>query len=202
MYAMVRKYAGKGNMMDRLAPRVRDGLVPLLRQAPGFRSYHAFASEDGHVVSVSAIDDRPTADAANAKVREWVGANLRDALPDPPEVLAGEVRRQLPGQARGGADMFAAVRVWEGVGPRNEVLPMVREHVFPVITGAPGFRGYYTFLDEREASRGVSASLFDSREHAMAAQEQVVAAMRDRRITPNLPRVMAGQTAIVAAAEG
>jgi hypothetical protein len=69
-----------------------------------------------------------------------------------------------------------------------------------MITGAPGFRGYYTFLDEREATRGVSVSLYDSREHAMEANERVVSAMRDRRIAPNPPSVLAGQVVIVAAA--
>ena len=96
--------------------------------------------------------------------------------------------------------MFAAVRVWEGMGPQEEVLPWVQEHVFLTITGAPGFRGYYALLDERDAGRGVSASLFDTREHAMAAQERVVAAMRDKRIAPNPPTVMAGQTVIAEAA--
>ena len=96
--------------------------------------------------------------------------------------------------------MFATVRVWEGVGPREDVLRWVREHVFLTITGAPGFRGYYTFLDERGPGRGVSASLFDTREHAMAAQERVVAAMRNKRIAPNPPAVMAGQTVIAEAA--
>ena len=76
MYVMVRKSAGKGGLLDELAPKVRDGLVPLLRQAPGFRSYYCFASEDGHIVSVSAFDDRPTAEAAGSKVRGWVACNL------------------------------------------------------------------------------------------------------------------------------
>jgi hypothetical protein len=201
MYVTIRKYAGKGGLMDRLAPPVRDGLVPLLKQAPGFRGYCAFASEDGHVVSVSVFDDRDTAVRATDQVRGWVQSNLRDLLPDPPEVLAGEALLHKEAQLQsGGPAMFAAVRVWEGVGPKDEVLPMVREHVFPVITGAPGFRGYYTFLDERNANRGVSASLFDTREHAMAAQERVVAAMRDKRIAPNPPTVMAGQTVIAEAA--
>ena len=56
MYVTIRKYAGKGGLMDRLAPPVRDGLVPLLKRAPGFKGYCAFASEDGHVVSVSVFD--------------------------------------------------------------------------------------------------------------------------------------------------
>ena len=88
MYVMVRKYPGKGGLADRLAPPVRDGLVPILRQAPGFRSYCCFASEDGHLVSVSVFDDRPTAEAANAKVREWVTSSrlLKKAMD--PQALA------------------------------------------------------------------------------------------------------------------
>jgi hypothetical protein len=96
--------------------------------------------------------------------------------------------------------MFAAVRVYGGVGPREEVLPLVREHVFPAITGAPGFRGYYAFFDDQDAGRAASASLFDTREHAMAAQERAVAAMRDRRIAASPPSVMAGRTVIAEAA--
>jgi hypothetical protein len=170
MHVMVRKHAGRGGLMDRLAPRVRDGLVPLLKRAPGFKGYCAFASEDGHVVSVGVFDDRATAVRATDQVREWVSANLRDMLPDPPEVLAGEALLHKEAEAQGGGPgMFAAVRAWDGVGPKDEVRPMVREHVLPIISGAPGFRGYYNFLDEREPGRGVSASLYDTREHAMAA---------------------------------
>jgi hypothetical protein len=201
VYVTIRRYAGTGGLIDRLVPPVRDGLVPLLRRAPGFKGYCAFASEDGHVVSVSVFDDRQSATRATEQVREWVASNLRDLLPDPPEVIAGEALLHKEAEVQsGGQGMFATVRAWDGVGPKEEALPLVREHVFPVITGAPGFRGYYTFFDEQDASRGVSASLFDTREHAMAAQERVVAAMRERRIAPNPPRVMAGQAAIVAAA--
>src|SRR3712207_6392991 len=169
--------------MDRLVRPVRESLVPLLKRAPGFKGYCAFASEDGHIVSVSVFDDRQSAARATDQVRDWIASNQKDLLPEPPEVLAGEALLHKEAQLQsGGPAMFAAVRVWEGVGPREEVLPLVREHVFPVITGATGFRGYYTFLDERDPGRGVSASLFDTREHAMAAQERVVAAMRDKRV--------------------
>ena len=59
---------------------------------------------------------------ANDQVREWVAANLRDALPDPPEVLAGEALLHKEAQLQsGGPAMFAAVRAWDGVGPKEEV---------------------------------------------------------------------------------
>ena len=204
MYAMVRKYAGKGGLLDRLAPQVRDGLVPMLRRAPGFKGYCAFASEDGHLISVSVFDDRQSAVRANEQARGWVVSNLGGLLPDPPEVLAGEalLHEVSRPQGGGGAEMFATIRVYEGVGPEEEVLPWVREHVFLTITGAPGFRGYYAFLDERDASWGVSASLFDTREHAMEANRWVLEVMRDRSIAPNPPSVMAGRVVLAALAEG
>jgi hypothetical protein len=201
MYITIRKYTGLGNLIDRLAPPVRDGLVPRLRQAPGFRGYCAFASEDGHVVSVTIFDDRQLATRANDQVREWVVANLKDMVPNPPEVMAGEVLLHKEATLQDGdPGMFATVRAYDSVGPKDEVLPMVREHTFPVITGAPGFRGFYNFLDERDASLGVSVSLYDTREHAMEANDRAVAVMRNKRIAPKPPSVMAGQTAVAAVA--
>ncbi|MDO9712252.1 hypothetical protein [Paracraurococcus lichenis] len=92
---------------------------------------------------------------------------------------------------------------WLGVaGPKEEMPSLVPEKMFLAITGAPGFRGYYAFLGERNASRGVSASLFDTREHATEANQRVVSVMRDRRIAPSPPSVMAEQVVIVAAAGG
>jgi hypothetical protein len=202
MYVALRRYAAKGGLMDRLVPLVVDGLVPLLKQSPGFRGYCTFASEDGHIISVSVFDDKASADAANDRVRGWVASNLRDLLPDPPEVIMGEaLLHEVSKLQGGGADMFVTVRSYDGVGPKEHVLPLVREHAFLVITGAHGFRGYYTFLDERDVSRGVSVSLFDTREHAMAAQERVVTVMRDRQIAPNPPCVTAGHAAIIATVE-
>jgi hypothetical protein len=202
MYVTVRRYARKGDLLAQLVSPVRDGLVPLLRKAPGFRGYCAFASGDGHIVSVSIFDRRDAAVQANEQVRQWVATNLHDLLPDPPEVMAGEALLHKEAHIQGGSpDMFVTVRIYEGVGSKEEVLPRVREHAFPVITGTAGFRGYYTFLDERDSSRGVSISLYDTRQHAVEANEQVMAVMRDNRIAPNPPSITAGQAAVVAAAE-
>ena len=203
MYAMVRIYAGKGGLLDGLAPRVRDGLVPLLRQAPGFQSYCCFASEDGHIVSVSAFDDRPTADAANAKVREWVGANLRDALPDPPEVLAGEVRREVQGQGRSGAEgAYVVIRQYDGVRSIERLTALADEHVLPVIRQAPGLRGDYTFTSGQDQGRVVAVSVFEGRENALRMSERVVGIMRERAkdFAPDPPRVTAGEAVVVASA--
>jgi hypothetical protein len=203
MYVIIRKYAGKGGLMDRLAPQVRDGLVPLLRQAPGFRSYCALASEDGHLVSVSAFDDRSNADAANDKAREWVAANMRDALPDPPEVLAGEVRRQLSGQAQGGAEgAYVVIRQYDGVRSIERLTALADEHVLPVIRQAPGLWGHYTFTSGQDQGRVVAVSVFEGRENAMRVSERVVGIMREkaRELAREPPRVTAGEAVIAVTA--
>jgi hypothetical protein len=179
-------------------PPVRDGFVPRLRRAPGFRSYCAFASEDGHVVSVTIFADSKTAMRADDR-RERVVSSLRDLLPNPPEVDAGEtLLHEESKRQSGGPGMYATIRAYDGVGPKEEVLPRMCEHVVLMITG---LRGYYAFLVERNSSRGVSVSLQDTREHALAANERVMAAMRDKRIAPDPPSVRAGRVAIIAAIE-
>ena len=203
MYVVVRKYAGKGGLLDGLAPRVRDGLVPILRQAPGFKRYCAFASEDGHLVSVSVFDDRPTADAANAKVRAWVAAELRDALPDPLEVLAGKLRRELSGQAQGGAEgLYVVVRDYDGVRSIEQLTALADEHVLPVIRHAPGLRVHYTFTSGQEQGRVAAVSMFGSRENAVRVSDRVVGIMRERAkdVAPNPPRVTAGEAVVAARA--
>jgi hypothetical protein len=142
MHVTIRKYAGKGALIDKLVPPVRDGLVPLLKRAPGFKGYCAFASEDGHIVSVSVFDDRDGHAGQRAGPR--LGrSNLRDLLPDPPEVMAGEaLLHDVSKLQGGGAEMFAAVRAYDGIGsveerPADPRAPHAGHH------GAPGFRGYY-----------------------------------------------------------
>ena len=202
MHVTVRKYAGKGALIDKLVPPVRDGLVPLLKSAPGFKGYCAFASDDGHIVSVSVFDDREAATRANEQVRGWVVSNLGELLPNLPEVLGGEaLLHEVSKLQGGGAEMFAAVRRYEGIESVEEATRLTREHIMPVLTRAPGFRGYYAMPDERDASRAVSVTLFDTRENAMAAQGKVVPLAREVKIASNPPAIMTGRVVVAASAD-
>lgn len=88
MYVVIRRYAS-GGRAEEIAQRVGEGLVPILRQQPGFRAYYAFVSEDGHPISVSICESQHAAILANDKAREWVAAHLKDLISDPPEVMMG-----------------------------------------------------------------------------------------------------------------
>lgn len=90
MYVVIRRYAA-GARADEVARRVGEGLVPILTKTPGFRAYYAFVGEDGRPVSVSVVAGRDAAVVANERVRGWVAANMADLLPDPPEVMMGEM---------------------------------------------------------------------------------------------------------------
>ncbi len=88
MYVVIRKYAA-GGRPEEIAQRVGKGLVPVLREQPGFRAYYAFVSEDGQPIAVSVCDSRDAALRANERAGAWVAANMRDLIPEPPEVVMG-----------------------------------------------------------------------------------------------------------------
>lgn len=202
MQVSIRNYTGAGNRIGSLAALIRHGLVPRLGKVHGFRGFCAFASEDGHLVSVTICANRDSRARAEEEAGAWAMAELGDQAAGQAELIAGEtlLHEVAAVQRDGGPAMFVTLRVFEGLGPKEEVLPRVREHVFLTITGAAGFRGYYAFLDEQRPSRGVSVSLFDSRSHAMEANARVVSVMRDRQIAPQPPRLLVGPAAVVAAA--
>jgi hypothetical protein len=180
VHVTVRKYADKAALIGGLVPPVRDGFVPLLRRAPGFKGYCAFASEDGHAVSLTVFDGRRSAMRADDLVREWVVSSLRDLLPNPPEVLAGEaLLHEVPWLRSGGPDLYVTILSYDGMGPKEAVLPLVREHVFPVVTGAPGFRAVYVFGDEQEPSRAATVALLDTRADALRSHERSLRALRE-----------------------
>ncbi|HYI90916.1 MAG TPA: hypothetical protein VEY05_13545 [Beijerinckiaceae bacterium] len=90
MFVVIRRYAA-GARADDVARRVGEGLVPILKQQPGFRAYYAFVGDDGRPVSVSVVDGRAAAMAANERAREWVAANMAELMSDPPEIVMGDM---------------------------------------------------------------------------------------------------------------
>lgn len=195
MYVTLRRYAEVGvRMYGMIARKVEDGLVPALKGQPGFRCYCAFVSEDGDGVPVTAFDDRERAVLADGQVRAWVRDNLRDLVPDPPEVSAGQcgvaevARERSAGQRQ---PPFVVVREYADLGPAEETGEVVRRHAPPIIAGSPGFRAVYAFGDERDPSRGAIVTLFDTRTDALRSHERSARVFREEAggVAPSPPRV-------------
>ena len=208
MYVVIRR-TKLGGPPEEAVQRTRDHVLPLVQGRPGFRGYCAFITEQGDAAfSVSLFDDRDTAMDAHQRVRQWIEANMRDLMPEEPEVVAGETvfdfiahpQEQTKDRQR---PLFVVVRMYEGITGQTETMhSAVSEHALPAITGAPGFRGFYAFRDEAEPDRAVSVSLFDSREDAAGSHGRVVRIMRDElgKMAYGTPEVTMGETVVLATA--
>ena len=91
MYVTIRKYPGCKNVKE--ANRVAMAeLLPLLRTIAGFRSYVIVDTGNDTITSIGTFDSKESADNANQQARAWsAGSALKDLLPNPPEIIVGEV---------------------------------------------------------------------------------------------------------------
>ena len=208
MYVVIRRTKLSGPA-EEAARRTRDHIVPLVEGRPGFRGYCAFVAEQGGAAySVSVFDDRGTAMDAHARVREWMDANMRDLMPEEPEVIAGETVFDSIAHPQGQTkdrqqSLFVVLRTYRGLPGQTETMhSLVSQHTLPAIMDAPGFRGFYAFRDEAEPDRAVSVTLFDNRDDALRSHERVVGIMREQlgEMAYRPPRVTVGETVVLATA--
>src|SRR5262245_49043871 len=89
VYASVRRYAIDGSA-EEVVRRVREGFVPVIRQARGFVAYYVVDDGDGNVASVSIFQDQAGAEESNRTASDWVRAHLAALVPNRPEITAGE----------------------------------------------------------------------------------------------------------------
>jgi heme-degrading monooxygenase HmoA len=201
MHLSIRRYEGCGGKIEEITQRVQ-GLMPLLRRQPGFVAYYNFASEQGDAVSIRVFDDRHSAEGADEQTQEWTARHMRDLLPDPPEVLAGEVGHQTVGMRAGLGQPFVLIRVMDGItAPAEEMRLLVEERSLAAIKVEPGLHAAYILRDKHDQSRAATVTLFDTRAHAMSAHDRAVSIMRQRMAmtVPNPPRVVAlGQIVVMA----
>ena len=87
---VIRKYTKVRSVAD-AARRAKSGVGEILRQSPGFRSYYVLDAGDGVGIAVMIFDDRESANAANAKILEFVQASLHDLDLGVPEITSGEI---------------------------------------------------------------------------------------------------------------
>jgi hypothetical protein len=207
MFVVVRRTGLVGSPAE-AARHAREHVVPLLRRQPGFLGCCGFVTATGDAAySVGVFEDRDAAMEAHRRVRAWIDANLRDLMPEGPEVVAGEAVFHAVARPReqGGDErpLFVVVRTYHGLPGQAETMhSLVSLHTLPAITGAPGFRGFYAFRDEAEPDRAVSVTLYDTRAEALRSHERVVGIMRERlgEMAYATPRAAMGETVVLATA--
>jgi hypothetical protein len=92
MYVAIRQYGLLTNEpVDMVLQGIREGFIPIIKNAPGFLAYYALDSGSGTLTSISIFEDRAGAERSNRLAEDWVGRTLSEALPTSPEIIVGEV---------------------------------------------------------------------------------------------------------------
>lgn len=91
MYMVTRRYEGVSpNVATEGTPKIKDGLLPILRQVKGFLTYDLLDAGNGVICSVSTFESRSGADEATRTTAEWIKHNLASMAPQAPQVTGGE----------------------------------------------------------------------------------------------------------------
>jgi hypothetical protein len=90
MYCSIRRYEGVTNAAE-VARRLKDGFAPLLSKISGFVAYYCVDAGNGVLLATNVFENQAGADESNRRAAEWVKGNLKDLLPNPPQIIAGEV---------------------------------------------------------------------------------------------------------------
>jgi heme-degrading monooxygenase HmoA len=79
-YVRMGTYAITSGSYDELVEQARQGLAPILRDSPGFVFYSTTDVGGGRFVSVSTWQSREQAEAAAARIAEWVAENMASSV--------------------------------------------------------------------------------------------------------------------------
>jgi hypothetical protein len=92
MYAVTRRYEGVDvSRTEEIRRSIKDEFLPMIRDLPGYHGY--WIVEAGDVLtSFGLYETRDDAEESTRLATEFIrDQNLQDALPNPPQVTAGDV---------------------------------------------------------------------------------------------------------------
>ncbi|MEV6111065.1 hypothetical protein AB0L59_00760 [Streptomyces sp. NPDC052109] len=73
------------------ARRVSEGFVPLVRDIPGLVAYYWVDAGNGVMISTSIFENEEGASESVRRAAVFVRDNLASLLPNPPQVMSGQV---------------------------------------------------------------------------------------------------------------
>jgi hypothetical protein len=69
--------------------RLKEGFLPIIKDASGFRDYYVLDAGDGRVATVSVFEDRAGAEESTRLAADWIRENMASLFPNPPESCKG-----------------------------------------------------------------------------------------------------------------
>jgi hypothetical protein len=92
MYAVIRKYQFDQSGGEEVDRNIRETLVPLLQDVPGFVTYYWLNTGAGAGASLSVFDSREGAEESVRAAANFVQQHLSGINMSKPEILEGEVQ--------------------------------------------------------------------------------------------------------------
>jgi hypothetical protein len=92
MYAVIRKYQFDQSGGEEVDRNIRETLVPLLKDVPGFVTYYWLNTGAGAGASLSVFDSREGAEESVRAAANFVQQHLSGLTMSKPEILEGEVQ--------------------------------------------------------------------------------------------------------------
>ena len=93
MHATIRRYEGVDTTRtNEVTSKVKETLVPQLRELPGFAAYYLIEAGNGVVSSLGLFETSEQADESTKVVAKWItDENLNTAIPNAPKITSGKV---------------------------------------------------------------------------------------------------------------
>jgi hypothetical protein len=93
MHATIRRYEGVDvTRMNEVTSKVKETLVPQLRELPGFAAYYLIEAGNGVVSSLGLFETSEQADESTKVVAKWItDENFATAIPNAPKITSGKV---------------------------------------------------------------------------------------------------------------
>ena len=92
MYAVIRRYQFDQSASEEIDRKIREILVPLLKDVPGFVTYYWLNSGEGFGASLSVFESKEGAEESVRAAANFVQQELSGLTISKPEIIEGEVQ--------------------------------------------------------------------------------------------------------------
>ena len=194
MHGVLRHYTLDAKHVDEVIRRIADGGVPIVKAISGFVSYAILDARHGHLVTYSVYESKTGTEESTKKAAAWVKEHIASMLPNPPRVVAGDLRlREIKERPK-----YGVIRRYQ-VDPRHidQVVTRARNGFLPLVSHLPGFAAY-SILD---AGNGTLLTLSGFTTDAGAAESISAAAVFVKEhlssLVPSPPEVTSGEVKLM-----
>ena len=91
MYAGIRQGKARPGRAAELADKIKEGVIPLISDVPGFMAYYVVYAPDDTVTAISIFNNVEAAEESNRRALAWIDKTLGPLLAGPVTAVAGPV---------------------------------------------------------------------------------------------------------------